>query len=230
MSEPVLQLENVRKEYVAPDGARRPVLDVRSFRQDASEQVAMFGASGSGKTTFLHVIAGLVVPDGGRVVVCGEDVARMSEAARDRHRAEHVGYVFQTFELLPAFSALENVVLGMAFGPGPDAARARDLLDRLGLGDRLDDRPRALSVGQRQRVAMARALAARPALVLADEPTGSLDSERATEALALLREVCTEEGAALLLVSHDKAALGSFERTVDLAALTGRGAGAEAGT
>ncbi len=227
MSAPVLQLEDVTKAYVAPDGAARPVLDVRSFRLEAGEQVAMFGASGSGKTTFLHVVAGLVTPDAGRVVVCGGDLAGMSEAERDRHRAAHVGYVFQTFELLPAFSALENVVLGMAFGPGPDEARARHLLERLGLGDRLDDRPRALSIGQRQRVAVARALAARPSLVLADEPTGNLDPERAAEALGLLREVCDEEGASLLLVSHDRAAIESFDRKVDLGALGAVDAAAE---
>jgi len=211
-----LVLEDVVKSFVAPDGSERRVLDVHSFTVGEGEHVALHGASGSGKSTLLHVVAGLVVPNSGRVTVCGEEISDLGEAARDRHRARYVGYVFQTYELLSAYSAHENVLLGMAFGGGPDRARAAALLERLDLGDRLDDRPSALSIGQRQRVAVARALAGRPALVLADEPTGSLDPEHAAEALATMRDVCTEEGAALLMVSHDRSALDAFDRRVDL--------------
>jgi ABC-type lipoprotein export system ATPase subunit len=143
----------------------------------------------------------------------------VSESARDRLRADRMGYVFQTFNLLHGYSALENVELGMMFGPGVDARYARELLERVGLGHRLTYRPRQLSVGQQQRVAVARALANRPKLVLADEPTGNLDRRHALEALDLMREVCREHGAALLLVSHDPEILAHFERTDDLSLL-----------
>lgn len=224
--EPVLEITGLRKVYRSPEGEEQVVLDVPSFRLEAGEQVALAGASGSGKTTLLHVIAGILRPDAGRVLVHGRDMAALGEAARDAWRAQHVGYVFQSFHLLPGYTALENVLLGMMFGPGPDLAHARGLLEALGMGDRLRHRPSQLSIGQQQRVAVARALANRPRLVLADEPTGNLDPTRAAEALALLRGLCREQGAALLLVSHDRGVLEDFERRVDLAELNrGRPAG-----
>ncbi|MCC6740270.1 MAG: ABC transporter ATP-binding protein [Planctomycetia bacterium] len=223
---PLLQLRNVVKSYAAPDGATAPVLDVASFSLEAGEHVALRGASGSGKTTLLNVIAGIVVPDAGEVVVDGTDVARLSEPARDAHRARTTGYVFQAFNLLQGFTALENVALGMLFGGIADPARARGLLERVGLGDRMSYFPRQLSLGQQQRVAVARALANRPKLVLADEPTGSLDAASGAQALALIREVCREAGAALLLVSHDAEVLGAFEKRLELAAINRAPAGA----
>ncbi len=219
MSRVVLQIDGLRKAYRSPDGEVVPVLDVASFALGDEEQVALAGESGSGKTTLLHVIAGILTCDAGTVRVCGEDVTRLSEARRDAFRARHVGYVFQSFHLLPGYSSLENVLLGMTFGPGPDRAYAQELLERLGMQDRLHHRPAQLSVGQQQRVAVARALANRPRLVLADEPTGNLDAARAGEALTLIQEVCRERAAALLLVSHDARALARFERRVDLADL-----------
>jgi putative ABC transport system ATP-binding protein len=169
------------------------------------------GASGSGKRTFLHLIAGILAPDGGRVIVAGEEMTALSEAGRDRLRAQTIGYVFQTFNLLQGYTALENVMLGQMFG-GVDAGRARELLRRVGPARRLDYRPRQLSVGQQQRVAVARALANSPKLVLADEPTGNPDRRHAREALELIREVCHENDAALLLVSHDQEVLAQFDR------------------
>jgi ABC-type lipoprotein export system ATPase subunit len=216
-----LRIEGLRKGYVGPDGARHVVIDLPAFSLDAGEQVALHGRSGSGKTTLLHCIAGILRPDAGRVVVAGEDVTAASESGRDRIRGRHVGYVFQTFQLLGAYSALENVLLATAFGAGVDEAAARELLARVGLGDRLHYRPDQLSVGQRQRVAVARALANRPALVLADEPTGNLDPESARDALALIRQICRERDAALLLVSHDEDVLCAFERREALATLAG---------
>jgi len=214
-----LRIEDLRKDYRAPDGEVQAVLDVPSFELAQGEQVALAGSSGSGKTTLLHVIAGILRPDSGRVLVHGKDMASLGEAQRDSWRASHIGYVFQSFHLLAGYSAIENVLLGMMFGPGPDREHARSLLAALGLGDRLDHRPGQLSIGQQQRVAVARALANRPRLVLADEPTGNLDPGRAQEALGLLRELCTEQGAALLLVSHDRGILDSFERCHDLSEL-----------
>ena len=143
----------------------------------------------------------------------------LGEAARDRLRAETIGYIFQTFNLLQGHTVLENVELGMAFGRGVDRAHAESLLKRVGLGDKLGHHPRQLSTGQQQRVAVARALANRPRLVLADEPTGNLDRRNAREALTLIREVCRESGAALLLVSHDESVLAGFEPVQDFAAL-----------
>jgi ABC-type lipoprotein export system ATPase subunit len=151
------------------------------------------------------------------VVLNGADIAALDEAGRDRARAENLGYIFQTFNLLQGYSALENVLLGMLFGPGADRSRARELLERVGLKERLDYLPRQLSVGQQQRVAVARALANKPKLVLADEPTGNLDQRNAREALALIRQCCKESGAALLLVSHDRDVLAQFDNVKDLA-------------
>jgi ABC-type lipoprotein export system ATPase subunit len=142
-------------------------------------------------------------------------MAALPESGRDRLRAAKLGYIFQTFNLLQGFTVLENVVLGMAFGRGIDRAHARIVLERVGLGTRLHHYPRQLSTGQQQRVAVARALANRPKLVLADEPTGNLDRRNGAEALALIRETCRENGAALLLVSHDEAVLAAFANVRD---------------
>lgn len=213
----VLRIENLTKRYVAPDGEITPVVDIPEFEIAAGTQVALRGSSGSGKTTFLNLIAGILKPDSGRIMLCDKDMARLSEPARDRLRAAHIGYVFQTFNLLQGYTALENVLMGMMFGPGPDSAHARQLLERVGLGGRLHYRPRQLSVGQQQRVAVARALACRPRLVLADEPTGNLDAHHAQESMALIREICQEAGAALLLVSHAPEVLALFEHSRDFA-------------
>jgi putative ABC transport system ATP-binding protein len=143
-------------------------------------------------------------------------MAALTESRRDQLRAEKLGYIFQTFNLLQGYTVLENVMLGMSFGPrGADRVQATELLTRVGLGHRLRHFPRQLSTGQQQRVAVARALANRPKLVLADEPTGNLDRVHAHEALALIREVCRENGAALLLVSHDEAVLAQFAGVQD---------------
>jgi putative ABC transport system ATP-binding protein len=211
-----LVVERLRKVYVAPDGERVPVLDVASLTLAEGAQAALRGRSGSGKTTLLNLIAGVLRADEGRIVVAGFEMTALSEAERDRVRAEHLGYVFQTFNLLQGLTALENVLLPMMLRGAPDRARATGLLERVGMRERLSYRPRQLSVGQQQRVAVARALANRPKLVLADEPTGNLDEQHADEALRLLRDVCRENGAALLVVTHDARVLGQFERVLDL--------------
>ncbi len=212
----LLEIESLKKSYAAPDGERSTVVNIPRFELKEGAQVALEGQSGSGKTTFLNLIAGILQADSGRIVLDGHDLTSLSESARDRLRADTVGYVFQTFNLLQGYSALENVALGMMFGPGADYDRARKLLERMGLGDRINYRPRQLSVGQQQRVAVARALANKPKLVLADEPTGNLDHRNARDALKLIREACTENGAALLLVSHDREVLGQFENVQNL--------------
>ena len=214
---PVLSIRDLKKSYSAPDGSTLPILDVPHLEVAEGESVALVGTSGSGKTTLLQVIAGIVGADSGEVRLAGVDMLALREAERDAHRARHLGYVFQTFQLLDGFTALENVVLGSLFGTGPDPRRARALLERLGLGDRCDHPPSRLSVGQQQRVALARALVGSPDLVLADEPTGNLDPRRAASAVDLLQEVCGESGAALLLVSHDRTVVARCSRVVELA-------------
>jgi len=213
----LLNIENLCKSYGTPDGSVQTVVDVSEFSLDAAQQTALCGTSGSGKTTFLNLIAGILQPDAGRIELDGCTISDASEAGRDRLRARTIGYIFQTFNLLQGYTCIENVLLGMSFGLGADRRWASELLERVGLGPRLNHFPRQLSTGQQQRVAVARALANRPKLVLADEPTGNLDPASAAEALGLIRETCRENGAALLLVSHDRDVLGQFDDVRDLA-------------
>ena len=214
---PLLKIQQLIKRYTAPEGVSHTVLDVPEFTLDAGQQVALRGASGTGKTTFLNCIAGILRPDQGNIELAGQNIAAASEGFRDQLRAQHIGYIFQTFNLLQGYTCLENVLLGMSFSGQANTQTAAAILKRVGLADRMDYRPGELSVGQQQRVAVARALANRPKLVLADEPTGNLDPQNAREALQLIREVCEENQAALLLVSHDQAVLDQFEDCRDLA-------------
>jgi len=209
----MLRISNLKKSFREPDGARLPILDIKEFHLGAGEAVVLMGRSGSGKTTLLHIVAGIARADEGMVQVNGVDITRMPEPGRDRFRADHIGYIFQTFNLLAGFSALENVLLGMSFGRGKvDVGRARQLLERVGLAHRLTHKPAALSVGEQQRVAVARALANRPKLLLADEPTANLDANHQQSIIDLVRETCREEGVALLLVTHGAEIAEQFER------------------
>ncbi len=156
----MLEIQNLKKAFTEPNGQALPILDIPSFRIEAGEQVVLLGKSGGGKTTLLHIIAGITKADTGVVKIDGINMVDLSESGRDRVRAAKVGYVFQTFNLLAPFSALENVRLGMTFARGKhDLARATELLQKVGLADRMHYKPGALSVGQQQRVAVARALA-----------------------------------------------------------------------
>jgi ABC-type lipoprotein export system ATPase subunit len=213
----MLQLEGVRKSYREPDGSTLPILDVPKFHIAAGEQMVLLGPSGCGKTTLLHVIAGISRADAGRIHLDGVDVAAFSEGVRDRIRAEKIGYVFQTFNLMSGFSALENVLLGMTFARGKkDPRRARELLDRVGLAHRMTHKPDALSVGEQQRVAVARALANRPRLLLADEPTANVDPANQQHIVDLIRQTCHEEKIALLMVTHAHEVAEQFERVEQL--------------
>jgi putative ABC transport system ATP-binding protein len=223
-----IELDHVRKQYAAPDGTVVPVIDIESFTISDGEQVALIGTSGSGKTTLLHMIAGILTPDRGSIRFGNQpaivDVAQLSEARRDVFRGQNIGYIFQTHHLLPGFTALENVLLGMSFtGRAHDPEWAKHLLTEVGLGDRLHYRPQKMSVGQQQRVAAARALANRPKLVLADEPTGALDTTNAQQVLDLIRKLCSEVGSSLLLVSHDLNIAKQLPRVVTLRELNRAG-------
>lgn len=213
----MLEIQNIKKSFVQPDGQPVPILDVPQFRVDAGEQVVLLGPSGCGKTTLLHIIAGLTKPDSGKVLLDGVELTKFSEAIRDRIRADKIGYVFQTFNLLDGFSALENVLLGMTFARKKlDAARASELLVEVGLGHRLKNKPYQLSVGEKQRVAVARALANEPKLLLADEPTANVDPQNQQHVIDLIRENCRKENIAILMVTHALEVANQFDRVVDL--------------
>jgi putative ABC transport system ATP-binding protein len=210
-------LEGVRKSYRGV-----LVLSIDRLLVPKGAQWIITGESGSGKTTFLNLVSGILTPDSGSITISGTDITRLPEAARDRFRAEKIGFVFQTFNLLQGFSARENVLLGMLFADRVDPARADLLLDRVGLADKRGQNPDALSVGQQQRVAIARALANRPEILLADEPTGNLDPKTGESIIELLKEVCRENGTTLLCVTHQPQVMASFKDVTDLSCLTGK--------
>jgi len=209
-------MEGVRKAY---NGT--PVLSIGRLEIPKGAQWVITGQSGSGKTTFLNLVAGILTPDTGTVTVAGTPVNLLTEAKRDRFRAEKIGFVFQTFNLLQGFTALENILLGMLFAGKTDRARAESLLDRVGLKDRVGYRPSELSVGQQQRVAIARALANKPEIILADEPTGNLDPKTGESIIALLKEICLEGGETLVVVTHQPQVMRSFKDVTDLSCLSG---------
>ena len=217
MATPVIELSLVRKSFPQPEGGRVEILDIPELTIPAGEQVALEGSSGSGKSTLLNVIAGILRPDTGRVLVDGIDITRLAEPQRDRLRADKLGLVFQSFNLLPGFTALENVLVAMSFGSDrPDRRRAESLLEAVGLSHRLGYRPSQLSVGQQQRVAVARALANRPRVVLADEPTASVDSAHQAQVIDLLRDTCSAHGVALVVVTHAPEVAAQFPRRLRL--------------
>jgi len=199
----VLELQNIKKSFVMPGGDPLLILDIPSFHIDAGELVALEGQSGSGKSTLLNVISGISRPDSGHVLISGLDIVKLAESQRDRLRADRVGLIFQQFNLLPGFTALENVLVAMSFGSAvADKVRAESLLESVGLADRLHHKPAALSIGQQQRVAVARALANRPRILLADEPTASIDPAHQQQVIDLLQTTCQDENVALLVVTH----------------------------
>ena len=217
MPPPVIELLNVRKSFAMPGGETVDVLDIDSFAVATGEQCALEGQSGSGKSTLLHVISGIMRPDAGRVLIDSIDRGRLAAAPRDRVRADRLGLVFQQFNLLPGFTALENVLVAMTFGSGrADPARAAALLDAVGLSHRLHHKPAELSIGQQQRVAVARALANRPRAILADEPTASIDSAHQRQVIDLLRNTCSAQGVALVVVTHAAEVAEQFPRRLRL--------------
>jgi ABC-type lipoprotein export system ATPase subunit len=202
---PALQLSNVSKTFHGPNGEVRAVDDV-SLSVAPGEFVAVQGPSGCGKTTLLLAAGGLLRPDAGEVLVAGEDPYRLSSEQRARFRATRIGFVFQQFHLVPYLDVLDNVLAPSLAAALPDGrARAEELIGRFGLRDRVGHVPAALSTGERQRVALARALLNRPALLLADEPTGNLDEDNGRVVLRCLAEFA-RDGGAVLLVTHDPVA------------------------
>ena len=221
MSAPALAAVEIRDCRLRLGFAGEEVVSfhLENLRMDAGEEVALTGPSGCGKSTLLNLIAGLRRPDAGSVVVQGTDMTRLSTSQLDTFRGRTLGFVFQTFNLLESFSAIENVMIGMRFGraypQGGRQARAAALLERVGLRRQMDARPGNLSVGERQRVAIARAIGNQPALLLADEPTGALDPATAKVVFQLIREMCREEQCTLLLVTHDLELAAQLPRQID---------------
>jgi putative ABC transport system ATP-binding protein len=213
-----LELEAVVRHYTG-SGEEVRAVDGVSLRVEGGELVAITGPSGSGKSTLLLLIGGLLAPDSGSIRFEGRELAGMSEEQRSDYLQQDVGFIYQSFPLLPRVKALENAAVKLMLGGmGMRDAQAQALpwLERVGLGDRLAHTPEQLSGGERQRVAIARALACEPRLVLADEPTGNLDSERSREIVELLRTVAHDRGAVVLLVTHDVAAAALADRSYSL--------------
>ncbi|WP_339460690.1 ABC transporter ATP-binding protein [Pseudomonas sp. EA_105y_Pfl2_R69] len=204
MSSSILTARNLSKVVASTEGELTILHDL-SLTLDSGDSLAIVGSSGSGKSTLLGLLAGLDLPSQGSVQLAGHDLGQLDEDQRARVRAEHVGFVFQSFQLLDSLNALENVMLPLELEGQADARqRARALLDRVGLGQRLTHYPRQLSGGEQQRVAIARAFAAEPAVLFADEPTGNLDSHTGERISDLLFELNKERGATLVLVTHDE--------------------------
>ena len=209
----MLSITDLKKTFIQPDGSPLPLLDIPHFSVSAGEQVVLVGRSGGGKTTLLHNIAGITHIDSGEITFDRLPLQTLSQEMRDRFRAENMGYVFQTFNLLPAFTALENVMLGMAFCKGrTDRGFAISLLERVGLASRIGHRPTMMSVGEQQRVAVARALANQPRLLLADEPTANIDPVNQQSIVDLIKETCEEFQVGLILVTHSMEVAEQFSR------------------
>jgi putative ABC transport system ATP-binding protein len=214
----VLQLRDLVKHYPSVGGETVKAVDGVSLEVGEGEMLALYGPSGSGKTTLLLMIATLLEPTSGTVVIGGREIGSMSGAEASSFRLNELGFIRQNFDLMPGVSAIDNAVLKLL-----KSVRWRDahrqitpLLERLGLGERLEHRAETLSMGERQRVMIARALSTGPRLLLADEPTGSLDTQRGREVLELLRELCRERGVAIVLVSHDPMAAHYADRAYAL--------------
>jgi putative ABC transport system ATP-binding protein len=214
----MLELRDLVKHYPAAGGETVRAVDGVSLQVQGGEMVALYGPSGSGKTTLLLMVATLLAPTSGSVLIGGRDVGAMSAREASRLRLSELGFIRQSFDLLPGVSVLDNAVLKLLRAKRWRAAQreVRPLLERLGLGERLQHRSETLSMGERQRVMIARALSTNPSLLLADEPTGSLDSKRGHEVLELLLELCRERGVAVVLVSHDPAASRYADRAYSL--------------
>ncbi|HVY83685.1 MAG TPA: ABC transporter ATP-binding protein [Caulobacterales bacterium] len=209
--------EDVVKLYQMGDDTVH-ALDGVTFTIPRGAYCAIIGPSGSGKSTLMNIIGGLDRPTSGRIVIDGADIGALDDEGLALFRNRTIGFVFQSFNLLPRLTALENVELPMIYAgvaPTERRERAAELLARIGLGERMDHRPTQLSGGQQQRVAIARALASRPALLLADEPTGALDTNTGKEILALFGEI-NREGATVVLVTHDRSVAAATKRTIEM--------------
>jgi putative ABC transport system ATP-binding protein len=212
----VLEAKKLRKEVSSPEGTLT-ILDDVSLAVQAGESVAIVGASGAGKSTLLALLAGLDRPSAGEVWLDGEELSALDEDGRAAARARHVGFVFQSFHLVPSLTALENVMLPLELAGRRDAKEAaREVLGKVGLSSRLGHYPRQLSGGEQQRVAIARAFVASPSVLFADEPTGNLDTATGARVVQLLFDLNQATGTTLVLVTHDRELAGRCDRLVEI--------------
>lgn len=215
-----IRLENLQHTYHSPTGTAHQVLNIADWQLESGQQVLIRGVSGSGKTTLFNVLSGLLRPTNGTVFFDDIALHKLYPAQCDRFRAQYIGYIFQNHYLLNQLSAIENVVMPMAFAkqlsPAQRRKRAQQLLEQVGLAEFVHYRPRQLSTGQRLRVAVARALANKPHLLLADEPTAALDADSTEQVMDLIQASCREQDAILLIASHDPKLSERFEMVVNL--------------
>ncbi len=215
----LLEIKNVFKQVTEPSGEVITISHASNFTLDKGGQILLTGPSGSGKTTLLHMIAGLMQPSGGEIYFNGQRIDNMPERKRDLWRAKNIGYVFQKLNLIEALTAEENILLAGYFAGGDMAAlkkRTHSLLERVGLAAKKDVLPGKLSIGEQQRIAVVRAVINAPVLLLADEPTASLDAENSSIVLELLRSLCTENNTALILSTHDESVKQQFSEWFDI--------------
>lgn len=213
----VIELKDITKTYRLGDEELN-ALDNVSFTVNAGEFIAITGPSGSGKSTLANIIGGLDRPTEGKVMVDGKDLAHVKDTELSAYRNTHIGFVFQSFNLQGTNTSLENVMLPLVFArmkPKDRKVRAKECLDAVGLGDRLNHKPNQLSGGQRQRVAIARALAVKPSIIIADEPTGNLDTARGDEIMKLLKDL-NKQGITLIIITHDPTIARQAERMVQI--------------
>jgi putative ABC transport system ATP-binding protein len=213
----LLRVSDLVKTYPGPDGPL-PILNGISMEMEAGSTLALTGESGSGKSTLLHLVGGLDQPDTGHVEIDGTDIGAMDDSARAAIRRDKVGVIFQQFNLIPSLTVASNIAFQARLGGREDKTWIKDLAARMGLAEQMSKYPEQLSGGQQQRVAIARTLAARPALILADEPTGNLDEATADAVLDLMLELATETQAALLMVTHSERLAGRMGRRLHLRA------------
>lgn len=217
MVTPAIRVDALSKK-VSDAGGELTILSNMSFSVKAGESVAMVGASGSGKSTLLGLLAGLDVPTSGSVELLGQSIFKFDEDGRARFRAQHVGFIFQSFHLLPHLTALENVMLPLELSGKPAKEAALAVLDEVGLSHRIDHYPATLSGGEQQRVSIARAFIVKPALLFADEPTGSLDMVTGARVIELMFNLHKEHGTTLILVTHDASLAERCDRTIHIQA------------
>jgi putative ABC transport system ATP-binding protein len=217
----IISLQNIEFSY---NSQAKKVLDIKSFSINKGEKVFLYGPSGCGKTTFLEVIAGVLVPQSGTFSFLNQDIVKMNSGERDQMRAAHIGYIFQSFNLIPYLSVEENIVLPLYLSSDrrkkvskkSESEEIRRICEQLGILDLISRPVTELSVGQQQRVAVARALLGKPELILADEPTSALDQDHREKFISLLFDVCKKQDTTVLFVSHDRSLLGLFDRAVSL--------------
>lgn len=210
----MITLENIVKAY--PLGSKRVLTVLKGINMEiaAGEMVAIMGPSGSGKSTLLNIIGCLDRPTSGSYTLDGQEVSKLSSGDLAKIRGQKIGFIFQSFNLLPRISALANVELGLTYGGVDDPKLARETLTRVGLGERVNHKPTEMSGGEQQRVAIARALAKNPAIVLADEPTGNLDSKSGKEVLAMLTELNRQRGITMVIITHDQSVADGCQRII----------------